>query len=65
MQGSATDLSIEAGEIVRLHKALYDTISSRSSKPTAQVERDCDRSKWLEAKETVAYGLARPRRLRS
>ncbi len=58
MQGSATDLSIEAEEIIRLRKALYDIISSRSGKPMAQVERDCDRNKWLDAKETVAYGLA-------
>jgi len=58
MQGSATDLSIEAEEIIRLRKALYSIISSRSGKPMAQVEKDCDRNKWLDAPETVAYGLA-------
>ena len=58
MQGSATDLSIEAEEIIRLRKALYAIISSRSGKAMAQVEKDCDRNKWLDAEETVAYGLA-------
>jgi len=57
MQGPATDLSIEAAEIVRLRKALYNIISSRSGKNLAQVEKDCDRNKWLDAQETVAYGL--------
>jgi len=57
MEGSATDLSIEAEEIIRLRKAIYEIISSRSGKPMAQVEKDCDRNKWLDAKDTVAYGL--------
>jgi len=57
MQGPATDLSIEAAEIVRLRKALYNIISSRSGKNLDQVEKDCDRNKWLDAQETVAYGL--------
>lgn len=58
MQGSATDLSIEAEEIIRLRKALYNIISSRSGKPIEKVEKDCDRNKWLDAGETVTYGLA-------
>ena len=57
MQGSATDLSIEAEEILRLRKALYSIISSRSGKKIDQVEKDCDRNKWLDARESVAYGL--------
>ena len=58
MQGSATDLSIEAEEIIRLRHELYQIISSRSGQPMAKVEKDCDRNKWLSAEETVAYGLA-------
>jgi len=58
MEGSATDLSIEAEEIVRLRKALYEIISSRSGKALEQVEKDCDRNKWLDAGETIEYGLA-------
>ena len=58
MQGSATDLSIEAEEIIRLRHELYQIISSRSGQPMAKVEKDCDRNKWLDANETVGYGLA-------
>ena len=58
LQGPATDLSIEAAEIVRLRKTLYDIISSRTGRSIDGVEADCDRNKWLDAKETVDYGLA-------
>lgn len=58
MEGSATDLSIEAEEIVRLRRALYDILSARTGKSLKQVERDCDRNKWLDARATVEYGLA-------
>ena len=58
MQGSATDLSIEAEEIIRLRQTLYRIISSRSGKPLEQVEKDCDRNKWFDAQETIDYGLA-------
>ena len=57
MEGSATDLSIEAEEILRLRKQLYAILSSRSGKKIEQVEKDCDRNKWLDAQETIAYGL--------
>ena len=58
MEGSATDLAIEAEEIVRLRKEIYEIISVRSGKPTSQIEKDCDRNKWLDAAQTIDYGLA-------
>ncbi|MCO6436438.1 MAG: ATP-dependent Clp protease proteolytic subunit [Phycisphaerae bacterium] len=58
LQGPATDLSIEAEEILRLRKTLYGILTSRTGKDAATVEKDCDRNKWLNAEEAVAYGLA-------
>ena len=58
MEGPATDLAIEAEEIIRLRKALYTIISARTGKSTEQVEKDCDRNKWLDAPATIDYGLA-------
>jgi len=58
MEGSATDLAIEAEEIVRLRKRLYEIIAARSGKEMATVEKDCDRNKWLDAVEALDYGLA-------
>ncbi len=58
LEGSATDLSIEAEEIIRLRKLLYEIIASRSGKDMATIEKDCDRNKWLDANEAIQYGLA-------
>ena len=58
LQGPATDLSIEAAEIIRLRRALYDILASRTGKPVEQIEKDCDRNKWLDAGETIDYGIA-------
>ena len=58
MEGSATDLSIEAEEILRLRKAIYDILAARTGKKLEVIEHDCDRNKWLAAHETVDYGLA-------
>ena len=58
IEGSATDLSIEAEEIIRLRINLYEIISSRSGRSIADVEKDCDRNKWLNSRETIDYGLA-------
>ncbi len=58
MEGCATDLAIEAEEIIRLRKAIYEIIASRSGKDISQIEKDCDRNKWLSAPETISYGLA-------
>ena len=58
MEGCATDLAIEAEEIIRLRNAIYEIISARSGKSIENVGKDCDRNKWLDAKETIEYGLA-------
>ncbi len=58
LEGSATDLSIEAEEIIRLRKVLYNIVSSRTGKDMDTVEKDCDRNKWFSALETIEYGLA-------
>jgi len=57
MQGSASDLSIEAEEIVRLRKVLYEILSQRTGQSIDKVEKDCDRNKWLSARESLDYGL--------
>ena len=58
MQGPATDLEIEAREILRLRERLYDILSAHTGKDAEQIEKDCDRNLWLEAEESVSYGLA-------
>ncbi|MCC7292879.1 MAG: ATP-dependent Clp protease proteolytic subunit [Phycisphaerales bacterium] len=58
MEGSATDLAIESEEIIRLRKVLYDIIAIRSGQSYEKVQKDCDRNKWLSAKEATEYGIA-------
>ena len=56
LQGPATDLEIEAQEIMRLRDRLYQILADATGKTMEEIERDCDRNKWLDAEEAVAYG---------
>ena len=56
LTGPATELDIEAREIIRLRKRLYEILSSHTGQSVEQIERDCDRNKWLSAEEAVQYG---------
>ena len=58
LTGPATDLDIEAREIIRLRKRVYEILAQATGQPLEQIERDCDRNKWLDAEEAVAYGCA-------
>ncbi|HCO95279.1 MAG TPA: ATP-dependent Clp protease proteolytic subunit [Phycisphaerales bacterium] len=56
--GPATDLDIEAKEILRLRARLYDILAKHTGQTTEKVEKDCDRNLWLNAAEAIEYGLA-------
>jgi ATP-dependent Clp protease protease subunit len=58
MTGVATDLEIEAKEILRLRTRLYNILAEHTGKDAGQIEKDCDRNLWLEADEAINYGLA-------
>jgi len=54
----ATDLEIEAKEILRLRTRLYEIFSKHTGQATDKIEKDCDRNLWLEPAEAIEYGLA-------
>ncbi len=56
LTGPATDLAIEAQEIIRLRQRLYEIIAGDTGQNMQQIEQDCDRNKWLDADEAVKYG---------
>ena len=56
--GPATDLKIEAEEMIRVRDRLYYIIAEHCGKSHEQVLKDCDRNNWLNAKEAVEYGCA-------
>lgn len=58
MEGPATDLGIQAREMIRTRDRLYKIISHHTGQNMETVARDCERDKWLDAGESVAYGIA-------
>ena len=56
--GPATDLDIEAQEILRLRARLYDILATHTGQNVDKIEKDCDRDLWLDAGEAIEYGLA-------
>ncbi len=56
-QGQASDIVIQANEIVRLKKRLNDILMKHTGKDQETIERDTDRDIYLDAEQAVAYGL--------
>ncbi len=54
----ATDLEIEAKEILRLRARLYSILAKHTGQTAEKIEKDCDRNLWLDADEAISYGLA-------
>jgi ATP-dependent Clp protease protease subunit len=58
LEGAATDLDIQAKEIIRLRGRIYNILAEQTGKPVEKITADCDRNLWLEANEAIEYGLA-------
>lgn len=56
-QGQATDIVIQAEEIVRLKKRLIDIFVTHTGKDAAAIEKDTDRDVYMTAEKAVDYGL--------
>ncbi len=57
-RGTATDISIQAEEILRLRARLNQILAHHTGQPVQKIEEDVDRDRFLGADEAVAYGLA-------
>lgn len=57
MQGPATDLGIQAKEMIRTRERLYNIMTKHTGKDYETVARDCERDKWLDDQEAVDYGV--------
>ncbi len=57
MEGQATDIEIEAREMLRIRDRLYQIYATATGQPTDRIARDCDRNKWLDEQEMLEYGL--------
>ena len=56
-KGQATDIEIQAKEIVRIKKNLSEILSKATGKDIDQIMRDTERDNYMSAQEAVEYGL--------
>lgn len=56
-QGQASDIAIQAQEILRLRTSLNKILSHHTGKPIEQIARDTDRDIYMSAQDAKEYGL--------
>ncbi len=57
VRGPATDIDIEAKEIIKMRARINRIIARETGQTLEQIERDTDRNHWMGAKEAIAYGM--------
>ena len=57
VQGQASDISIQAREILRLRDRTNEILAEHTGKPIATIASDTDRDFFMSAKESAEYGL--------
>ncbi len=57
MQGQASDIAIQAEQIVYLKKMLAERIAFHTGQPLDRIEADSDRDRWFTADEALEYGF--------
>ena len=57
VEGQASDIAIEAKEILKIRESRYKMISEKTGKSVSQITKDADRDKYFTATEAKAYGL--------
>jgi len=56
-QGRATDLEIQANEILRDRERIIAIYAEKTKRKTEEIGRDIDRDKWMSVEEALEYGL--------
>ena len=56
-RGQATDIQIQAEEILRLRRRLNDILSHHTGQPLARIEADTERDLFMDAETAKKYGL--------
>ncbi len=57
VQGTASDISIQAVEILKTKKRLNEIIAQHTGKDVADIEKDTDRDNYMSAEQAREYGL--------
>jgi len=56
-QGQASDIKIQAEQILKIKDVINDILSKNTGKPIEQIEKDTNRDYYLTPEEAVKYGL--------
>lgn len=56
-EGQATDIKIQADEIMRIKKQLNKILSKQTGQPLKKIEKDSDRNYFMDASQAKKYGL--------
>lgn len=56
-RGQATDIQIQAEQILRIKKTLNEILAANTGKPIEQIEKDTDRDNYMTAQQALDYGL--------
>ncbi|HHP7236837.1 ATP-dependent Clp protease proteolytic subunit [Longibacter sp.] len=56
-EGQASDIEIQAKEIMWLKSRLYDILAHHTNKDVDRIEKDADRNYWMSAEEAADYGV--------
>ncbi|WP_405092107.1 ATP-dependent Clp protease proteolytic subunit [Pantoea ananatis] len=57
VRGPASDIEIEAKEIIRMHDRINKLISEATGQPLEKVKKDTDRNYWMSPNEALDYGI--------
>ncbi len=57
VQGQASDIEIEAKEIMKLRKNLNEILAEHTGQPLERIEKDSDRNFWMAPGEAMEYGI--------
>ncbi len=55
--GAASDIQIEAEEILKARERLNQTIANQTGQPLEKVSKDTDRNHWMSPEEAKDYGI--------
>ncbi len=56
-KGQATDIEIQAKQILRIKATLNEILAQNTGKPLETIEKDTDRDNYMTAQEALEYGL--------
>lgn len=57
VRGQASDIEIEAEEIIKMRKRINELIARETGQPLEKVDRDTERNYWMGPQDALAYGI--------